>query len=136
MRVRPSRSACSEDREVDALFLVCLESELVAVAEGWARGIGMLNSCGGGREITELAPATGMYPSGGILNERWDMVGLWFWAEMGRIRLESLAGCGWMEILSGFVLASLIRLCRDTELPISIVKLNEINVDESKRLTE
>ena len=79
VRFRLSRSACSEDRDVDAFFLSCFE--LDAVADGWgalAGGTGMLNSCGGGREITELAPIVGINPSGGSLNERWETVGLWF----------------------------------------------------------
>ena len=64
---------------MDAFFLSCLE--LDAVGGGWGPlvgGTGMLNSCGGGREITELTPIVGMYPSGGSLNERWETVGLRF----------------------------------------------------------
>ena len=79
VRFRLSRSACSEDRDVDVFFLFCFK--LDAVADGWGPlvgGTGMLNSCGGGREITELAPIVGIYPSGGSLNERWETVGLRF----------------------------------------------------------
>lgn len=67
MCFRPSRSLCSEDREADGFFL---STELVDGLGAAVGGTGMLNSCGGGREITELAPMVGIYPSGGNLNER------------------------------------------------------------------
>lgn len=90
---------------MDVFFLSPFE--LDAVAGGWGAlvgGTGILNSCGGGREITELAPIIGIYPSGGSLNERWETVGLWFRTEMGRIGMVGLVfsvGCGRTAIFSG-----------------------------------
>lgn len=88
-----------------AFFLSLFEPD--GVADGWGAlvgGTGMLNSCGGGSEITELAPIVGIYPSGGSLNERWETVGLWFRIEMGRIgmvELVSLVECGRTAMFSG-----------------------------------
>jgi len=64
----------------------------------------MLNSCGGGSMMTELASRVGIYPSGGSLNERWETVGLWLRIEIGRIGmagLEPWVGCGRTAMFSG-----------------------------------
>ena len=86
--------------------------KLDAVADGWGvvGGTGMLNSCGGGREIIELAPMVGIYPSGGNLNERWETVGLRFRIEIGRIGVVgsvSSVECGRTAIFSGSFESSL-----------------------------
>ena len=105
MRFRFSLSTCSKDRDAGAFFRSLFDPE--GVADGWGTligGTGMLNSCGGGSEITELAPIVGIYPSGGSLNERWETVGLWFRIEMGRIgmvELVSLVECGRTAMFSG-----------------------------------
>ena len=81
MRFWLSRSSRSKDRDVGVFFLSSFELDAVLVAGGWGAvvgGTGMLNSCGGGSEITELAPIVGIYPSGGSLNERCETDGLWF----------------------------------------------------------
>lgn len=77
------------------------------MADGWgapAGGTGVLNSCGGGREITELAPIGGIYPSGGTLNGRWATLGVRLWNEMGRIGMlgsVSSVVCGRTAMFSG-----------------------------------
>ena len=120
MRFWLSLSTCSKDLEVGAFFLSpCKLDEVVADDWGVLGETGMLNSCGGGREITELAPMTGIYPSGGSLNGGWETVGLWFRNGIGRIGVVgfvSSMGCSRKAIFSGSFASSLGCVDVDEEI--------------------